>query len=131
MIASNSCFDSKRARRPELRCSTRPANTRPPEAVSRLSWTTMPEQLEARGISWKHYSAADSTFVDGDNTLLFFKQYHGDPVLMAKGMGFKRMVMPEMISDTIGSAISVVLFGVTLSLTIVQKRLFRERELGG
>jgi phospholipase C len=57
-----------------------------PSQPPRLSWTTMPEQLEARGISWKHYSAADSTFVDGDNTLLFFKQYHGDPVLMAKGI---------------------------------------------
>jgi multiple sugar transport system permease protein len=29
------------------------------------------------------------------------------------------------------AAISVVLFGVTLALTIVQKRLFREKELGG
>ena len=51
-----------------------------------MSWTTMPEQLEARGISWKVYSAADSTFSDGDNTLLFFKQYHSNPVLMAKGI---------------------------------------------
>jgi phospholipase C len=51
-----------------------------------MSWTTMPEQLEARGISWKVYSAADSTFMDGDNTLLFFKQYHANPVLMAKGI---------------------------------------------
>ena len=57
-----------------------------PSQPPRLSWTTMPEQLEARGISWKHYSAADSTFVDGDNTLLFFEQYHSDPVLMAKGI---------------------------------------------
>jgi phospholipase C len=57
-----------------------------PSQPPAMSWTTMPEQLEARGISWKVYSAADSTFVDGDNTLLFFKQYHSDPVLMAKGI---------------------------------------------
>jgi phospholipase C len=57
-----------------------------PSQPPRMSWTTMPEQLEARGISWKQYSAADSTFVDGDNTLLFFKQYHSEPVLMAKGI---------------------------------------------
>jgi phospholipase C len=57
-----------------------------PSQPPKMSWTTMPEQLEARGISWKQYAAADSTFVDGDNTLLFFKQYHSNPVLMAKGI---------------------------------------------
>ena len=57
-----------------------------PSQPPAMSWTTMPEQLEARGISWKVYSAADSTFMDGDNTLFFFKQYHANPVLMAKGI---------------------------------------------
>jgi phospholipase C len=56
--------------------------TQPPA----MSWTTMPEQLEARGISWKVYSAPDSTLVDGDNTLFFFTQYHTHPVLTAKGI---------------------------------------------
>jgi len=46
-----------------------------------LSWTTMPEQLQARGISWKVYASPDSTWVDGDNTLLFFKQYYTSPAL--------------------------------------------------
>jgi phospholipase C len=51
-----------------------------------FSWTTMPEQLEARGISWKFYSDPSSTFVDGDNTLLFFAPYHSNPTLHAKGI---------------------------------------------
>jgi phospholipase C len=51
-----------------------------------LEWTTMPEQLDSRGISWKVYASPDSTNVDGDNTLLFFKQYHRDPALAAKAL---------------------------------------------
>ena len=50
------------------------------------SWTTMPEQLEAKGISWKIYSAPDSTNVDGDNTVIYFKQYHSNPTLNAKAL---------------------------------------------
>jgi phospholipase C len=57
-----------------------------PSQPPQMSWTTMPEQLEARGISWNVYSDPGSTFVDGDNTLLFFTQYHTDPVLKAKGI---------------------------------------------
>jgi phospholipase C len=47
-----------------------------------LTWTTMPEQLEARGISWKVYSTADGNF--GDNVLPYFKQYWSNPSLGAK-----------------------------------------------
>src|SRR5207247_1830582 len=57
-----------------------------PQQAPRLSWTTMPEQLEARGISWKVYSDPGSTFTDGDNTLLFFTQYRANPALQAKGV---------------------------------------------
>src|SRR5579859_787482 len=44
-----------------------------------LSWTTMPEQLEARSISWKVYSTPDGNF--GDNVLPYFKKYWSDPAL--------------------------------------------------
>jgi phospholipase C len=47
-----------------------------------LSWTTMPEQLQARAISWKVYSTADGNF--GDNVLPYFKQYQTNPQLAAK-----------------------------------------------
>ena len=49
-----------------------------------LSWTTMPEQLQARGISWKVYGSADGNF--GDNVLPYFKQYQTNPVLAANGL---------------------------------------------
>ena len=57
-----------------------------PAQPPQMSWTTMPEQLQAHGITWKVYSDPSSTFVDGDNTLLFFKQYHTDPILKANGI---------------------------------------------
>jgi phospholipase C len=47
-----------------------------------LSWTTMPEQLEAHGVSWKVYGSADGNF--GDNVLPYFSQYWSNPALAAK-----------------------------------------------
>jgi phospholipase C len=49
-----------------------------------LSWTTMPEQLQARGISWKVYGDPDGNF--GDNVLPYFKQYLTNPVLTANAL---------------------------------------------
>ena len=49
-----------------------------------LSWTTMPEQLQARGISWKVYGDPDGNF--GDNVLPYFKQYQSNPVLAANAL---------------------------------------------
>jgi phospholipase C len=46
----------------------------------------MPEQLESHGVSWKIYSDPGSTYTDGDNTVLFFTQYRGNPTLEAKGI---------------------------------------------
>jgi phospholipase C len=47
-----------------------------------FTWTTYPEQLEARGISWKVYGNEDGNF--GDNVLLYFKNYQTNPVLAAR-----------------------------------------------
>jgi phospholipase C len=49
-----------------------------------LSWTTMPEQLQARGISWKVYGSPDGNF--GDNVLPYFKQYQTNPTLAANAL---------------------------------------------
>jgi len=54
------------------------------ERFGSLSWTTMPEQLEARGVSWKVYSTPDGNFAD--NVLPYFKQYQSDPKLLAKAL---------------------------------------------
>jgi phospholipase C len=55
------------------------------ERLGTLSWTTMPEQLEARGISWKVYGSPDGNF--GDNVLPYFKQYLTNPGLATKALG--------------------------------------------
>src|SRR5438067_522467 len=47
----------------------------------RLTYTTMPEQLQARGISWKVYSSPDKDILGGilsDNVLSYFKNFQ-DP----------------------------------------------------
>ena len=47
----------------------------------RLTYTTMPEQLQARGISWKVYSSPDETILGGilsDNVLSYFANFQ-DP----------------------------------------------------
>ncbi|MHB8499592.1 MAG: alkaline phosphatase family protein [Candidatus Acidiferrales bacterium] len=44
----------------------------------RLTYTTMPEQLQTRGISWKVYSSPDETVLGGilsDNVLSYFKNF--------------------------------------------------------
>ena len=44
----------------------------------RLTYTTMPEQLQARGVSWKVYSSPDETILGGilsDNVLSYFQKY--------------------------------------------------------
>jgi phospholipase C len=54
------------------------------ERFGTLSWTTMPEQLQARGISWKVYGDPDGNF--GDNVLPYFKQYLTNPLLTANAL---------------------------------------------
>ena len=44
----------------------------------KLTYTTMPEQLQARGISWKVYGSPDQNILNGtfsDNVLSYFKNY--------------------------------------------------------
>jgi phospholipase C len=55
------------------------------ERFGTLSWTTMPEQLQAAGISWKVYGNPDGNF--GDNVLPYFKQYQTNPVLATNALG--------------------------------------------
>jgi len=47
----------------------------------KLTYTTMPEQLQARGISWKVYSSPDENILNtifSDNVLSYFKNFQ-DP----------------------------------------------------
>src|SRR3954447_240460 len=53
-----------------------------------LSWTTMPEQLSAGGISWKVYTSPDnySPGQVGDPPFQFFRQYATNPDLSARAL---------------------------------------------
>ena len=55
------------------------------ERLGTLTWTTMPEQLQARGVSWKSYGTADANY--GDNVLPYFKAYQTNPALAANAFG--------------------------------------------
>jgi phospholipase C len=48
-----------------------------------FSWTTMPEQLQARGISWKSYTAAAGQF---DSPFPAFRQFGTNPTLNRLGI---------------------------------------------
>jgi phospholipase C len=60
---------------------------RPSFGAPPLSWTTMPEQLRARGVTWKVY-AADTGNAPAitDTPFPMFKQYSSDSELHARGI---------------------------------------------
>jgi phospholipase C len=70
----------------------------------RLTYTTMPEQLETRGISWKVYSAPDAAVLNGilsNNVLSYFKNFQ-DP---ASGL-HQKAFGPQFPSDFLADAAS-------------------------
>jgi phospholipase C len=85
-----------------------------PQKFGSLSWTTMPEQLQARGISWKVYSADNfSNFEDPPFSL--FAQYYSNPDLMANGL--KPTYPGDFLADVQSGALPQVSWVYT---TIVQ-----------
>ncbi|MCW3070007.1 MAG: phospholipase [Solirubrobacterales bacterium] len=48
-------------------------------------WTTYPEQLQAKGISWKVYASPEANL--GDNLLTYFKPYQKNPRLAKRAFG--------------------------------------------
>jgi phospholipase C len=61
-------------------------------AGKRLGWTTMPEQLRARRISWKVYAADRNSDGTTNSVASVFAQYFTDPDLNARGL---RQRFPE------------------------------------
>jgi phospholipase C len=59
-------------------------NTLPSERSNIFSWTTMPEQLTRKGISWKVYTGTPIGFFD--NVLTYFKQYAKGTALYNRGI---------------------------------------------
>lgn len=70
--------------------------------IGKLTYTTMPEQLQARGISWKVYNAPDLNILNGvfsDNVLPYFKNFQ-DP----SGVLYKNAFGPQFPTDFVADA---------------------------
>ena len=70
----------------------------------KLSYTTMPEQLQARGISWKVYTSPDQNILNGlfsDNILSYFKNFqdHTSPL-------YQNAFLPQFPVDFVTDAVS-------------------------
>src|ERR1700751_393785 len=67
----------------------------------KLTYTTMPEQLQARGISWKVYTSPDQNILSGifsDNVLSYFKNFQ-DPTSPLFQNAFGPQFPIDFISD--------------------------------
>ena len=67
----------------------------------RMTYTTMPEQLQARGISWKVYSVPDETIFGGilsDNVLSYFKNFQ-DPTSVLHQKAFGPQFPADFLAD--------------------------------
>ena len=75
-----------------------------PSFYGHLTYTTMPEQLQARGISWKVYSPPDATILNGilsDNVLSYFKNFQ-DPASSL----YQNAFGPQFPTDFVADALS-------------------------
>jgi len=67
----------------------------------RLTYTTMPEQLQARGISWKVYSTPDAAIANGilsNNVLSYFKNFQDKTSVLYKN-AFGPQFPTDFVSD--------------------------------
>jgi len=67
----------------------------------KLTYTTMPEQLQARGISWKVYGSPDQNILNGlfsDNVLSYFKNFQDTTSPLYKN-AFSPQFPTDFISD--------------------------------
>jgi len=72
--------------------------------IGKLTYTTMPEQLQTRGVSWKVYNSPDQNVLNGvysDNVLPYFKNFQ-DPA----GVLFKNAFGPQFPTDFVADATS-------------------------
>ena len=72
--------------------------------LGRLTYTTMPEQLQARGISWKVYTTPDQSILNGllsDNVLPYFKNFQ-DP----SSPLYQNAFVPQFPTDFVSDALS-------------------------
>jgi phospholipase C len=74
-----------------------------PSFYGRLTYTTMPEQLQARGITWKVYSPPDASILNGilsDNVLSYFKNFQ-DPASSLHQNAFGPQFPSDFVADAL------------------------------
>ena len=102
----------------------------------KLTYTTMPEQLQARGISWKVYSSPDSNILNtvfSDNVLNYFKNFQ-DPTTPLYKNAFGPQFPVDFLSDALSGnlpQVSWVLASIVDSDHPPAPSLFGEATLSG
>jgi phospholipase C len=72
--------------------------------LGKLTYTTMPEQLQTRGISWKVYSTPDQNTTNGslsDNVLPYFRNFQ-DPSSVLYKNAFGPQFPTDFVTDALG-----------------------------
>src|SRR3984957_1416981 len=85
----------------------------------RLTYTTMPEQLQARGVTWKVYSSPDETILGGilsDNVLSYFQNYQ-DPASVLHQNAFGPVFPTDFLADVVSGNLPQVSWLVGSVLT--------------
>lgn len=70
----------------------------------KLTYTTMPEQLQARGISWKVYTSPDQNILNGifsDNVLSYFKNFQNTSSPL-----YQNAFLPQFPTDFLSDAVT-------------------------
>jgi phospholipase C len=98
-------------------------NLSPPLDKFRLSWATMPERLEAKGVSWKVYNPTGSQYQPdnplaaqvSNNKLLFFRQY-ADRNSALYNKAFVPLYTPDFATDVAKGALPQVSWVISQSV---------------
>src|SRR5665213_1516464 len=70
----------------------------------KLTYTTMPEQLQARGVSWKVYTSPDQNLLNGifsDNVLSYFKNFQNPSSPL-----YQNAFLPQFPTDFLSDALT-------------------------
>ena len=80
-----------------------------PSFFGHLTYTTMPEQLQSRGITWKVYSAPDSKLnpILSDNVLSYFRNFQ-DPSSQLYQNAFLPSFPADFLADALGGSLPQV-----------------------
>jgi phospholipase C len=93
--------------------------------AGRFTWTTMPEQLSAAGVSWKVYTDPGGGVFD--NVLSYFRAYQTEPELAARA--FKPVYPRDFLADLAEGALPQVSW-INTSLAQTEHPGFSTAEVG-